>query len=582
MGCSPFIITKFLLLMIMCSTSFITIFAFNSSSTLNTTHTSYLRSLCNSTPYPESCFNTHKLLISINISPNILNILLQSLQSALSGTGHLTTLFSSASGSNLVEKQKGILQDCKDLHQITISSLKKSVSRINSGSTNYKNLADAKAFLSAALTNKATCLEGLDSSTGSLKSTLINTLSSTYEHVSNSLSMLSKYPVEKQSTLLKTQGNGNKKQSALLRKQGNGNKKQSALLRKQGNGNRRRRLLWAGAPRWLSLKDRRILQRDDDYDQNDDLTFTVATDGSGDFATISEAIDFASNNSDDRIFIYIKEGVYQENIEIPSWKPNIVLLGDGSDVTVITGNRSVADGWTTFRSATVAVSGEGFLARDITFENTAGPKKHQAVALRINADLAAIYRCAIIGYQDTLYAHSFRQFYRECDIYGTIDYIFGNAAVVFQGCNIVSRLPMPGQFTVITAQSRDSPEEYTGISIQNCSILAAEDLFSNSSTVSSYLGRPWRTYSRTVYLESYIDSFINPQGWKEWSGNQSLDTLYYGEYDNSGPASGTDNRVTWSGYHIMDYYDAVNFTVSEFITGEEWLDSTSFPYDNGV
>ncbi|KAK4373076.1 hypothetical protein RND71_008460 [Anisodus tanguticus] len=549
----------------MCSTSFTTSSAFNSSSSTSTLNTTYISSLCNSTPYPESCFNTHKLSISINISPNILNILLQSLQSALSGTGHLTTLFTSASGSNLVEKQKGILQDCKDLHQITISSLKKSVSRINSGSTNSKNLDDAKAFLSAALTNKATCLEGLDFSTGSLKYTLINTLSSTYEHVSNSLSMFSKYPVKKQSTLSKEYGNENEKQSTLFKKQGNGNKKQSTLFKKPGNGNRRRRLLWASAPMWLSWKDRRILQSDDDYDQNDDLTFTVASDGSGNFTSISEAIDFAPNNSDDRIFIYIKEGVYQENVEIPSWKPNIVLLGDGSDVTVIT-----------------AISGEGFLARDITFENTAGPEKHQAVALRINADLAAVYRCTITGYQDTLYAHSFRQFYRECDIYGTIDYIFGNAAVVLQGCNIVSRLPMPGQFTVITAQSRDSPEESTGISIQNCSILATEDLYSNSSTIDSYLGRPWRNYSRTVYLESYIDSFINPQGWKEWSGNQSLDTLYYGEYDNSGPASGTDNRVTWSGYHIMDYYDAANFTVSEFITGEEWLDSTSFPYDNGV
>ncbi|XP_016515991.2 putative pectinesterase/pectinesterase inhibitor 12 [Nicotiana tabacum] len=541
-------ITKFLLLMIMYSTT-LTSFAFNSSSnssTLNTTHVSPLKSLCNSTPYPESCFNSLKLSISINISPNILNLLLQSLQSALSGTGHLTTLFSSAGGSNLVEKQKGIVQDCKELHQITISSIKKSLNRINtvSSANNPKILADTKAFLSAALTNKATCLEGLDFTTGPLKSTLVNSLSSTYEHVSNSLSMLSKYSVKK-----------------------------------QGNRNRRRRLL-STPPRWLSHKDRRILQSD--YEPNDEVAFTVAADGTGNFSTITEAIDFAPNNSDDRIFIYVKEGVYQENVEIPSWKTNIVLLGDGSDVTVVTGNRSVVDGWTTFRSATVAVSGEGYLARDITFENTAGPEKHQAVALRINADLAAIYRCTITGFQDTLYAHSFRQFYRECDIYGTVDYIFGNAAVVFQGCNIVSRMPMPGQFTVITAQSRDSPEEYTGISIQNCSILATEDLYSNSSSINSYLGRPWRNYSRTVYLESYIDGFIEPEGWKEWSGNQSLDTLYYGEYDNTGPASATDNRVTWLGYHIMDYYDASNFTVSEFITGEEWLDSTSFPYDDGV
>lgn len=228
-----------------------------------------------------------------------------------------------------------------------------------------------------------------------------------------------------------------------------------------------------------------------------------------------------------------------------------------------------------------AVSGEGFLARDITIENRAGPEKYQAVALRINADFAAVYKCTILANQDTLYAHSFRQFFRECDIYGTIDFIFGNAAVVFQACNIVARMPMAGQFTVLTAQSRDTPDEDTGISIQNCSILATDELYSHSS-VKSYLGRPWRVYSRTVYLESYMDDFIDPSGWTAWNGNEGLDTLYYGEFENYGPGSGTENRVTWEGYHVMDYNDAYNFTVSEFITGDEWLESTSFPYDDGI
>ncbi|XP_027368729.1 probable pectinesterase/pectinesterase inhibitor 12 [Abrus precatorius] len=211
------------------------------------------------------------------------------------------------------------------------------------------------------------------------------------------------------------------------------------------------------------------------------------------------------------------------------------------------------------------------------------PEKHQAVTLRVNADFTAFYRCAMYGYQDTLYVHSFRQFYRECNIYGTIDFIFGNAAVVLQACSIVSRMPLPGQFTVITAQSRDSPDEDTGISIQNCSILATTDLYSNSASVKSYLGRPWRAYSRTVYLESYIDVFIDPMGWTKWSDDgQGLDTLYYGEYANYGSGSGTDNRVTWLGYHLMDYSSAYNFSVSEFIIGDAWLGSTSFPYDDGI
>lgn len=138
---------------------------------------------------------------------------------------------------------------------------------------------------------------------------------------------------------------------------------------------------------------------------------------------------------------------------------------------------------------------------------------------------------------------------------------------------------MPGQFTVIAAQSRDSPDQQTGISFQNCTIIATQGLH-NSTTIKSYLGRPWRSYSRTVFIESYIDDLIDPMGWIHWSGDQGLDTLYYGEYGNVGPGSRVDKRVTWLGHHIMDYYEASNFTVSEFITGQEWLDSTSFPYDD--
>ncbi|KAI7750934.1 hypothetical protein M8C21_026915 [Ambrosia artemisiifolia] len=132
------------------------------------------------------------------------------------------------------------------------------------------------------------------------------------------------------------------------------------------------------------------------------------------------------------VIVYTKQGLYEENVEIPSYKTNIVIFGEGSDMTMITGNRSVMDGWTTFRFATVVVSGEGFLAHDIGFHNLAGPEKHQAIVLRIKADFAAVYRCSISSYQDTFYAHSSRQFYRECDIYGAIDYIFGNATMVFR------------------------------------------------------------------------------------------------------------------------------------------------------
>lgn len=197
-----------------------------------------------------------------------------------------------------------------ELQLITLSSLQRSVSRVRSGDT--KKLNDARAYLSAALTNKNTCLEGLDSASGPMKPVLVSSLTDTYKYISNSLSVISK-------------PNGSK-------------------------GGPNRRLL--NVPTWLSRKDRRILESSgDEYDPSEVLT--VAADGTGNFTTITDAVNFAPNNSYDRTIIFIKEGIYEENLEIPSDKTNIVLLGDGSDTTIITSNRSVVDGWTTFRSATV-------------------------------------------------------------------------------------------------------------------------------------------------------------------------------------------------------------------------------------
>ena len=223
-----------------------------------------------------------------------------------------------------------------------------------------------------------------------------------------------------------------------------------------------------------------------------------------------------------------------------------------------------------------------FVAVDITFRNTAGPSKHQAVALRSGADNSTFYSCSFEGYQDTLYTHSLRQFYRECDIYGTVDFIFGNAAVVFQTCNMYPRLPSSGQFNAITAQGRTDPNQNTGTSIQNSTIKAAADLAPVVGTVKTYLGRPWKEYSRTVYMQSFMDSLINPAGWHEWSGDFALNTSYYAEYNNTGPGSSTENRVTWSGYHVINATDAVNFTVSNFLEGDDWLPQTGVPYSSGL
>ncbi|XP_050261404.1 probable pectinesterase/pectinesterase inhibitor 12 [Quercus robur] len=520
--------------------------ALDSSQSSSSCHSSSSSSssFCKTTPYPEVCLdalehNIHE--ISTATSPNNTAYYFHyTLKTATNESRKLSTLLSKAGIlNNIIEKQRGTIQDCTELHQITLSSLQRSVSQTNDAPINKRKLADARAYLSAALTNKITCLESLDSASGPLKPALLNFIHDTYKHVSNSLSILSsQFP-------------------------------QNISQHSQNN----RRLVDVGVPTWISKK---LESRTRMLESESKVLLTVAAGGTGNFTTITDAINFAPNNSIVKTEIYVKQGVYEENVVIPSYKLNIFLRGDGTDATIITGNRSVVDGWTTFNSATLAVSGEGFLARDIRIENKVGEEKHQAVALRVNEDFVALYKCSIIGYEDTLYVHSFRQFYRECEIKGTIDFIFGNAAVVFQSCDIVSRMPISGQFTVITAQSRNSPDESTGISFQNCKILAEKDL---SSSVKSYLGRPWRMYSRTVYLLSYIDNFIDPVGWTQWSNddNQGLDTLYYGEYANTGPGSSIDDRVTWSGHHIMNLIDTLNFTVYQFISGVDWLENSPIP-----
>lgn len=231
----------------------------------------------------------------------------------------------------------------------------------------------------------------------------------------------------------------------------------------------------------------------------------------------------------------------------------------------------------------LVAEGNNFIAKGITFENYAGTIKHQAVALRSGSDFSVFYQCSFIAYQDTLYVHSFRQFFRECDIYGTIDFIFGNAAVVFQKCNLYARQPDPNQKNLFTAQGRDDPNQNTGISILECKIAAGSELIPNQTMFKSYLGRPWREYSRTVIMRSYIGDLIDPVGWLAWSGDFGLSTLYYGEYMNRGPGSNVTGRVTWPGYKvIVNSTEAEQFTVGSFIGGGDWLNATGVPYYLGL
>ncbi|CAL4973656.1 unnamed protein product [Urochloa decumbens] len=336
-------------------------------------------------------------------------------------------------------------------------------------------------------------------------------------------------------------------------------------------------------PPWVPERDRALMEHGAGDGVNA-ADVVVAQDGSGNYRTVKEAVDAAPDGGKRRYVIYVKTGVYKENVEVGKKKRELMILGDGMDATVITGSRNVVDGATTFNSATLAVAGDGIILQDLRVENTAGPAKQQAVALRVSADRAVAYRCRVDGYQDTLYAHALRQFYRECFVSGTVDFIFGNAAAVLQGCALAARVPLRGQQNAVTAQGREDPNQNTGTSVHRCRVVPAPDLAPVAGKeVKTYLGRPWKAYSRTVYVKSYLDGHVDPRGWLEWDGDFALSTLFYGEYENEGPGAGTAARVGWPGYHVItDRSVAEQFTVRQFIQGGSWLNGTGVPYIEGL
>ncbi|VFQ90414.1 unnamed protein product [Cuscuta campestris] len=299
----------------------------------------------------------------------------------------------------------------------------------------------------------------------------------------------------------------------------------------------------------------------------------VAQDGSGQFRTIGEAIKAAPEKSERKFVIYVKAGVYYEKVVVGEEKTNLTIIGAGMDATIVSGNLSHMGGYDLINTSTFAVFAKDFTAYDIGFHNTAGPAMGQAVALMVAGDRGAFYRCKISGYQDTLFAHSNRQYFRDCAIYGTVDFIFGDSAAVFQNCAIRPRKPLPGQFNAITAQGRREPGGKSGFSFQNCDVSSAEDL----AGVRTFLGRPWKSHCRVVFSNTYMAGFIDRRGWAAWSEDDDSppppDTIYYAEFGNYGPGADTASRVRWKGLHLgaSGSAEARTFSADSFIEASSWI-----------
>ncbi|KAE9604629.1 putative pectinesterase [Lupinus albus] len=327
-------------------------------------------------------------------------------------------------------------------------------------------------------------------------------------------------------------------------------------------------------PSWVEQGDHNLLQIG-----NIIVDIIVAADGSGNYTKVMDAVNVAPEYSIKRFMVLIRKGNYNENVVISKRKCNLMMIGEGMDATIISGNLFKTQNVSTYGTATF---GRGFIGKDITFINTAGPENNQSVALRSDSDLSVFYRCGIFSYQDTLYAHTMRQFYRECTISGTIDFIFGNATAVFQNCQILVRKGKPNQRNTITAQGARFPNQTSCFTFQSCNISADNDLIPFLNSTETYLGRPWRPYSKTVFMQSYFSDVVNPKGWLEWNGTNNLDTLYYAEYNNTGPGAALDNRVQWPGYHVLkDPSQTSMYTVAQLIHGDLWLPLTGVNFTYG-
>ncbi|XP_019164894.1 PREDICTED: probable pectinesterase/pectinesterase inhibitor 7 [Ipomoea nil] len=528
---SPSIFQRFLLIIIL--------LALYAASSLSFSQTiSSTDAICDLTPHPEFC----KSLLPRNNSTNINDLGRLSLRLALSTSrnslNRLNSYFKSNESS--IRTTLYVLRDCRFLLRLNTHFLSDVLRSIKSANRLPESAAgDAQSLLSAVMSNQQTCWDQLVTTPSA---------SNISAEFSPSLS------------------NGSLLYSVSL-----------ALFK----------LGWlAGVPR--NLIGRRDLAVFGEKYVKVREAVVVNPDGTGDYSTVSAAVAAAPKNGEaggGYYVIRVAAGVYEEYVKIGSSKKYVMMIGEGINKTIITGNRSVVDGWTTFGCATFGLSGEGFVAINMTFRNTAGAMKHQAVAVRNNADFSAFYKCSFEAYQDTLFTHSLRQFYRECDVYGTVDFIFGNAAAVLQSCNIYPRLPMPGQFNAVTAQGRTDVNQNTGASFHNCTVAAAADLAAagNRSSTRTFLGRPWKERSRTVFMQTFLGGLISPAGWSLWIGDFALTTLFYAEYENTGPGSNTTGRVTWPGYHrAINRTDAVQYTVSNFIAGNRWIPATGVPYAAGL
>jgi len=271
----------------------------------------------------------------------------------------------------------------------------------------------------------------------------------------------------------------------------------------------------------------------------DGYDFVVAADGTGDFTTVQEAINAVPDFRKKTTHILLKRGVYKEKLVLPECKQMVTMVGEDGAVITYDAYASMpnrfGENMGTSGSSGFYIYGPDFTAVNITFQNTAGPVG-QAVAVSVSGDRAVFRHCRFLGHQDTLYTYGrlSRQYYEDCYIEGTVDFIFGKATAVFNRCTLHSK-----SNGYLTAPATDEGRAY-GYVFYDCTMTADEGV----NRV--YLSRPWRPYAQCVFIRCRLGAHIAPEGWHNWSNASNEQTAYYAEYQSTGEGARPERRVAWS------------------------------------
>ncbi|XVE81374.1 hypothetical protein DITRI_Ditri15bG0058400 [Diplodiscus trichospermus] len=287
--------------------------------------------------------------------------------------------------------------------------------------------------------------------------------------------------------------------------------------------------------------------------------------GHGNFSTIQSAIDFIPSNNQNWFCIYVEAGTYREKVKIPYDKPFILLKGAGKRKTFVVWD----DHDSLQQTPTFSTSADNLAAKCMSFVNSYNSPNSKnprapAVAAMISGDKCFFYKCGFSSVQDTLWDDQGRHYFKRCTIEGAVDFIFGNGQSIYEDCALrfLGEELVAGLAGFITAQARTNPFDANAFVFKNCNV------FGSGTT---FLGRPWRGYSRVLFYNCKFSDIIHPSGWDAWNYVGHENQLTFAEYGNYGPGSDTSRRVSW--VKKLDVKTVEKMISISFIDNEGWLQS---------